>query len=105
MGEQKIDWNSPPIFLTIYLYFSFFLSSLIRIYLLRKLIKHSKSDDASEVFQCNLEYFMPYLDDTTAIERLLQSDQELNVNDGFGNSSYYKPIHLAAELGKENKNE
>lgn len=39
-------------------------------------------------------------DDTTAIANLLQSDQELNINAGFGNSSYYKPIHLATELGK-----
>ena len=47
-----------------------------------------------------MEFTAPYLDDTTAIEKLLQVDQGLTVNTGFANSSYYKPIHLAAELGK-----
>ena len=45
--------------------------------------------------------YATYLDDTPAIESLLGSDQQLNVNAGYGNSSHYKPIHLAAEFGKK----
>lgn len=45
-----------------------------------------------------MEFVASSLDDTAAIATLL--DQGLNVSTGFGNSSYFKPIHLAAELGK-----
>lgn len=45
-----------------------------------------------------MKFVASSLDDTAAIATLL--DQGLNVSTGFGNSSYFKPIHLAAELGK-----
>jgi len=38
-------------------------------------------------------------DDTAGIEDLIE--QGTNINAGLGDSSYYKPIHLAAELGSE----
>lgn len=42
-----------------------------------------------------------HLDDSSAIIKQIQSDQELNVDTEFGDAlHHYKPIHLAAELSE-----
>lgn len=44
-----------------------------------------------------------HLDDSSAIIKLMQSDQALNISAEFGDAlHHYKPIHLAAELSENN---
>ncbi|XP_055309732.1 putative ankyrin repeat protein RF_0381 [Sitodiplosis mosellana] len=77
--------------------------------ILRAELESHKNDTDYE--KCDIGYIQDAVDamsqlrkfirqnDTTAIENLIQSDPGLNINAGFGGSSYFKPIHLAAELG------
>lgn len=69
---------------------------------LRKLIKQSKLELVSWKLKISIWLLFLnfiYLDDTPGIESLIK--QGINISAGFGDSLYYKPIHLAAELGKK----
>lgn len=47
-----------------------------------------------------MKWFTFYLDDTSAIEDLIRSDQGLDINARFADISDFRPIHLAAEMGE-----
>ena len=47
-----------------------------------------------------IPFISSHLDDTSGIENLIKT-KGMNINTGFGNWSYYRPIHLAAERGKK----